>query len=165
MTEPGSIILAESLRLLEYWGSILRAGDPRDGAWLWLRVCYDDPRRGTVAFQIRHFGVPYDPAAWLDRHPTAAERQGFSRAVKRLAELDLLTPVARYGTRTSHVRLTPVGVKAALKLLDANDGAGSQSRAVDLEAIRLAIQHCRWATPDHLQAVATSTAQPEENLC
>jgi hypothetical protein len=55
-----------------------------------------------------------------------------------------MEPVARYGTRTSHIRLTPKGLEAAVKLLDPGD--------TDLEAVGIALEHCKWATA--LQAVA-----------
>ena len=151
MPEHDAVILIESIRLLEYWGFILRQGDPRDGNYLWLKVCYDNPRHDTTAYQIRHFGLPYEPKVWIGRIPTEAERQGVSRAVKRLAESDLLEPVARYGTRTSHFRLTPKGLEAAVKLLDPGD--------TDLEAIGIALRHCLWGTAEHVAAVETKTGR------
>jgi len=147
MLEYDAVILVESIRLLEFWGYVLRNGDPKDGNYLWLKVAYDNPRLDTTAYQIRHFGLPYEPKYWLDRHPTEAERQGFSRAVKRLAGSGLMEPVARYGTRTSHIRMTPKGLETAIKLCPPDD--------MDLEAVGIALGHCKWGTAEHVAAVET----------
>ena len=133
-----TVILTESVRLLELWGDKLRSGNPSNGGYLWLAVTYDKPRYDTTAYQVRHFGTPYEPKFWLNRTPTAAERQGFSRCVKRLASEGLLELVARWGIRTSHLRLTPKGLQTAIERMDPAD--------LDLEAVHLALENCKWAT-------------------
>lgn len=148
MPEYDAIALVESIHLLEYWGFILRSGNPQHGDYLWLKVTYDNPRYDAPAYQCRYYGCPYEPKFWMNRELTAGERQAFSRCIRRLADEGLLLPVARYGTRTSHFQLTPEGLKRAIELAPAGD------EPLDLEAIGLALAHCKWATPDHLQAVA-----------
>lgn len=143
-----TVILTQSVRLLEMWGEILRIGTPMDGRWLWLKNCYDNAERNTTAFQTRHFGIPYAPSEWLDRRPTPAESQGFSRAIRQLASLDLIKTVARFaGSRTTHYQLTPAGLRVGLKLTQAADVP------LDQEAVQIALQHTKWATDEHLAAV------------
>jgi len=149
MTERDTI-LVEAARLLEFWGDHLRSGDLKNGGWIWNQQrAYDDPQRDTVAFQVRHIGIPYAPGDWLGRSLSAAERQAYCRAIKRLADLRELEPVARWGDRTTHYRLTPKGLQEAVKVCNVNSLDG-----IDLEAVGLALQHCKWTTPEHVAAVA-----------
>ena len=151
--KPEMIILENSIRLLEYWGFVLRAGSPMNHNYLWLKVCYDNPREDTTAYQTRWYGIPYMPSDWLNRdlHPT--ERKVFSRCIRSLADDGLVVTVARWGTRTSHFELTPKGLVQAIRLFP------SDSDPLDFEAIVLALQHCKWATAEHIAAVPQEVSQ------
>ena len=115
---------------LEAWGRALLHYEP----WL-TEECSSD---------LRRHGVPYRPAWWKGRALGAAERQCFSRVLRSLVGRGLITPLVDQGGRTSHLRPTPAGLRAALAEAD-----GAPDRQDILRALRAA----SWAGPEHLAAI------------
>jgi hypothetical protein len=141
-----AIILTEALSALDDWGGGLLSRKADDSWW----KDFDDQ---PFPFEMRHLGIPYEPKEWLDRPLTESERQGFSRGVKQLALLGLVVPVARYGSRLSHVRLTPRGLAVAIRVVRAK---GTEP---DLRNIAKALKTSEWATAKHLAATKAAARQ------
>ena len=77
-----------------------------DGQTVWR------PRELTA---LRHVGVPYRPAAWFGGPLGCAQRQAYSRAVRRLDRAGLVWLIRqRRRDRVSYLQLTAAGLRWAL---------------------------------------------------
>ena len=131
-------VLGEGIRNCELWAS---------------KRARSDGRTRSVAYQVVHCGAPYLPSAWADRPLTMAERQAFSRALRKLEADGLVVAVRSAGGRVLCVQLTPNGLIAALRL----------APSANLDAIATALEATVWSTPEHLAALKAAAPQKGPN--
>jgi hypothetical protein len=147
MTTEETILLSVLIEI-ELWGRAILdraawAAEGCGGEW-------------GLASQLRRDGVPFRPAWWEERSLSPAERQRFSRAVKTLVSRGLVIALAHHDAgRTTHLRLTPAGLQAALIL------AGESP---DRHALVWALKTAEWAGPEHVAAVQP-VAEPKGVAC
>jgi len=138
-------ILTSALVELELWGRAILD----QAAWA-VEGCDGE---GGIAPQLRRDGVPFRPARWEGRSLAPIERKRYSRAVGILVRRGLVTALALHdATRTTHLRPTPAGLRAALAL------AGD---APDRLALVQALRTTEWAGPEHVAAVQPA-AEPNQ---
>jgi hypothetical protein len=79
---------------------------------------HDLPNGRTLELRaIRDKGIPYQPSKWDDAPLNDAERQAYSRAALQLQMHGLLERITeQHRDRVTHVRLTPRGLRLALRL-------------------------------------------------
>jgi hypothetical protein len=147
--DPEVEIMFHLLTYLEDFGRDIRQKHPRVA-----EAALRNPNPYSPTYEIVNLGVPYAPARWLDGALSEAGRMAFSRAVKHLSKLRLIVPEASNGRRTTHVRPTARGVTIAVKVL------WRMGEVVDLDALSAALSVAKWATPEHLAAVAGLRPEP-----
>ena len=70
------------------------------------------------------FGVRHNLARWLHDEPTPSNSAVFSRALRNMEAMGLVVRVSRWGgSKTTHVRLTPLGRAEAERLLADQEAA------------------------------------------
>jgi len=90
-------------------------GIDRDDWWAQYLECQE----------YRQCGVRHDLERWLGRPPSRSDSAVFSRALRRMEDMGLLVRVNRWGgsSRTTHVRLTPLGRAEAERLVRQQEAA------------------------------------------
>ena len=86
----------------------------------------DDWRQQYLERQeYRQCGVRHDLERWLGYPPTRSDSAVFSRTLRQMEDLGLLVRVNRWGpsSRTTHVRLTPLGRAEAERLVREQEAA------------------------------------------
>jgi len=70
------------------------------------------------------FGVRHDLGRWLGYAPTPSDSAVFSRALRNMEAMGLVLRVNRWGgSKTTHVRLTPLGRAEAERLVAEQEAA------------------------------------------
>lgn len=96
---------------------------------------------------VRSLGSEYIPSWWskVDEQPYGPrDRQAFSRATKTLEAAGLLVLIRAYECRLTHVRITPLGLKVAMKL---------NGDWVNRRAVATALRATAWGMEEHLAAI------------
>jgi len=75
--------------------------------------------------EYRQCGVRHDLERWLGCPPSRSDSAVFSRVLRRMEDMGLLVRVNRWGgsSRTTHVRLTPLGRAVAERLVRQQEAA------------------------------------------
>lgn len=75
--------------------------------------------------EYRQCGVRHDLERWLGYPPTRSDSAVFSRTLREMEDMGLLVRVNRWGpsSRTTHVRLTPLGRAEAERLVREQEAA------------------------------------------
>jgi hypothetical protein len=91
---------------------------------LWQRAAEKAPAPPELTFAWldwkceQEHGPTWSMVDWLGYRPAAAEARRVLRALVRLEDAGLLIRFCRWGSRTTHVQLTPAGLDEAIRLLE-----------------------------------------------
>lgn len=138
-------ILVQALSWLDFWGWALVTCDAGDRTNSWCR-----DRTSKFPAEYEKLGARYIPAMWAEwggYELTAAGRQAFSRAARHLESLGLIVAVRQSGTRLTHLRPTPRGLRVAVRL------AQDDGNPPDLEYIAKAMLEAGWVTEGHREVL------------
>jgi hypothetical protein len=132
--KPRDLILYQLVLQIDAFGTSCRDGEH------WTQVP-GDPRQGNRrAWEFANMGVWYEPAVWRGEGSlTQDESRAFTAAVEELEAAGLVQRV-RTGKRTTHLRPTPAGLAAGVRVIRREHGAGYPN----LADVRLALGKAKW---------------------